>query len=84
MVQGLKQLGFAVQEPQASLYVWCPIPVGMSSVEFAAQVLDQAQVSFTPGVVFGPGGEGFVRISLTAPEERLQEAIRRLAKWRQA
>lgn len=83
LVQGLSQLGFAVQEPQASLYVWCPTPAGMNSVDFATQALERAQVSLTPGVVFGPGGEGFVRISMTAPEDRLQEAIRRLAKWRQ-
>jgi LL-diaminopimelate aminotransferase len=84
LVQGLRQLGFDVQEPQASLYIWCPTPKGMSSVDFAAQALEQALVSFTPGVVFGLGGEGFVRISITAPESRLEEAIKRLAKWRQA
>jgi LL-diaminopimelate aminotransferase len=84
LVQGLRQIGFEVQEPQASLYIWCPVPSGLSSVEFAAQALEQAQVSFTPGVVFGPGGEGFVRISITAPEPRLEEAVNRLAKWRQA
>ena len=72
LVQGLSQLGFAVQEPQASLYVWCPTPAGMNSVDFATQALERAQVSLTPGVVFGPGGEGFVRISMTAPEDRLQ------------
>lgn len=84
LVQGLRQLGFEVNQPQASLYVWCPVPSGMTSVDFAAQALEQAQVSFTPGVVFGSGGEGFVRISMTAPEERLQEALDRLKKWRQA
>lgn len=83
LVQGLRQLGFDVQEPQASLYVWCPVPTGLTSVEFADQVLEQAQVSFTPGIVFGPGGEGFVRISMTAPVERLQVAMQRLTRWRQ-
>ncbi len=84
LVSGLRQIGFEVQEPQASLYVWCPVPDGISSVDFATQALEQAQVSFTPGVVFGPGGEGFVRISITAPQERLQQAVERLAQWRQA
>lgn len=83
LVQGLRQLGFEISEPRASLYVWCPTPDGMTSVDFAAQVLEQAQVSFTPGVVFGPGGEGFVRISMTGQEERLREAVERLGRWRQ-
>lgn len=83
-VEGLRQLGFEVNEPRASLYVWCPVPAGMTSVDFASQVLEQAQVSLTPGIVFGPGGEGFVRISMTAPQERLKEAVERLGRWRQA
>ena len=54
------------------------IPAGKTSVEFAAEVLEKACVSLTPGTVFGPGGEGYVRISLTSPVERMEEAIHRL------
>lgn len=82
LVAGLRALGFQVQEPQASLYVWCPVPQGYDSLSFATALLDQAQVSLTPGTVFGPGGEGFVRISITAPEARLHEAVGRLGEWR--
>ncbi len=84
LVQGLRNLGFPVQTPQASLYVWCPVPQGHDSLSFSTALLDQAGLSLTPGTVFGPGGEGFVRISITAPEARLQEAVQRLADWRGA
>ena len=81
LVAGLRRLGFAVESPRASLYVWCPVPDGWSSSEFAAALLEEAYVSLTPGVVFGPGGEGFVRITLTQTEERLAVALQRLENW---
>jgi LL-diaminopimelate aminotransferase len=81
LVQGLRRLGFDVQTPLASLYVWCPTPAGINSFEFATRLLEQTGVSVTPGVVFGGGGEGFIRISITAPLARLQEAIFRMEEW---
>jgi LL-diaminopimelate aminotransferase len=78
VIRALHALGLAARVPRASLYVWSPIPEGWSCMDFAAELLDRAHVSLTPGTVFGAGGEGFVRISLTAPEERLEEAMERL------
>lgn len=81
IVAGLRQLGLIVTTPRASLYVWSPVPVGWNSVTFVTDALEQAGVSLTPGTVFGPGGEGFVRISITAPLERVQQAMDRLGEW---
>jgi LL-diaminopimelate aminotransferase len=78
---GLRAAGLAALTPQASLYVWSPIPQGWKSVEFASAVLENAHLSLTPGTVFGPGGEGFVRISITAPLERIEQAMLRFTAW---
>lgn len=83
VVAGLRQIGLPVTVPRASLYVWSPIPPGWDSVSFASAALEQAGVSLTPGTVFGPGGEGFVRISITQPLGRVQQAMDRLAEWLQ-
>lgn len=79
VIQGLHRLGLMAAVPQASLYVWCPVPAGLTAVDFTTRLLEQAAVSLTPGTVFGAGGEGYVRISLTAPAERLAEAMNRMA-----
>jgi LL-diaminopimelate aminotransferase len=81
VLDSLKRIGLAPAKPLASLYVWCPVPSGWTSVDFAAAVLDGAQVSLTPGTVFGMQGEGFVRIALTASLERTAEAMQRIESW---
>ncbi len=68
--------------PKASLYVWAGLPGGMKSVEFAERVLDQTGVVVTPGIGYGRNGEGYVRLSLSVPDERLDEGIRRLQDFR--
>jgi LL-diaminopimelate aminotransferase len=79
VIRGLRGLGINVKEPQASLYIWCPLPKGWSSSDdLALTLLEQAQVSMTPGTVFGPGGEGFVRISIVQPADRLKLAVERI------
>jgi len=78
VIERLRQMGFRARVPQASLYVWCPIPVGWSSREFADFLLEQAQISLTPGDIFGNQGEGYLRISLTVPEARIEEAMQRM------
>jgi aspartate/methionine/tyrosine aminotransferase len=71
----------SVRIPRASLYVWSPIPPGWKCVDFVSAALEQAGVSLTPGTVFGAGGEGHVRISITAPLERVRQAMQRLEAW---
>ncbi len=81
MIAGLHDLGLFARIPSASIYVWSPIPTGWKSVDFTISVLEHIGVSLTPGTVFGAGGEGYVRIALTAPLERIQTAMERLKEW---
>ena len=78
MVAGLAELGWNIPKPLAAMYLWIPCTPGMSSTDFALNVLQQTGVVLTPGNAFGPGGEGYVRISLIADCDRLGEALRRL------
>ena len=79
VVSALRNVGVAAEIPKASLYVWSPTPGGMSSVEFATRLIDEVGVIVTPGVGFGAAGEGHFRISLTTPDDRLDEALERIA-----
>lgn len=81
VISMLHSLSLAAEIPRGSLYVWSPIPAGLSSAEFAYQLLEKALVSLTPGTVFGSHGEGYVRISLTASLERIEVAMERLNKF---
>lgn len=78
---GLQAIGMHVLRPKATLYIWAQVPVGWSSEAFALHVLNQTGVVFAPGVFFGASGEGYVRISVTAPTERVQEAMERLRRF---
>ncbi|MDD3315789.1 MAG: LL-diaminopimelate aminotransferase, partial [Syntrophaceticus sp.] len=69
--QGLKDLGWDISLPQATIYLWVPVPPGYSSADFAEQVLEKAAVVITPGTGYGKYGEGYFRISITLPTERL-------------
>ncbi len=76
----LKQAGVQVKPPRGTIYVWAPVPEGFgSSVAYCEHVLEHAAVVISPGSAYGPSGEGWFRISLTTPDERLQEAVRRIA-----
>lgn len=74
----LRELGLRAALPEAGLYLWPRVPAGESSAEFALRMLDQAAVALTPGTNFGSQGEGYLRIALTAPDERIAEAAARL------
>jgi LL-diaminopimelate aminotransferase len=74
----LNSLGWKIKPPRATFYVWAPVPAGYDSIGFAAHVLDQVGVNITPGVGFGAYGEGYFRLSVTAPDARLEEAMTRL------
>ena len=78
MVEGLKELGWDIEPSKATFYLWLPTPPNMNSVDFAALMLEKANLIVPPGNGYGPGGEGFFRIALTVPEEKLREAIKRM------
>jgi LL-diaminopimelate aminotransferase len=79
-VGGLAKLGLAVQSPKAAFYVWFRVPKRKTSSGFAAELLDQAGIVATPGNGFGKSGSGYIRMTLTVPRERLEEAVRRMEK----
>jgi len=78
IVAALMAAGIEVFPSEGAFYVWARVPGGGSSLEFCSRVLDQHAVVVTPGLGFGPGGEGWFRVSLTAPDERITEGARRL------
>lgn len=79
VIDALVRMGCPVTKPRASMYVFAPIPQGYDSAAFSADAIDKTGVAMVPGSGFGPLGEGFFRISLVTSEERLQEAMSRLA-----
>jgi len=78
VVGALREIGVEVDAPKGTIYVWAPVPEGHTSSSFAELVLEQAAVIVSPGSMYGPSGEGFFRISLTTPDERISEAVERL------
>ncbi len=78
VVNGLNSLGWRLQKPKATIYVWAPVPVGHTSESFAELALEKAGVVITPGTGYGAKGAGYFRISLTVDTGRLEEAIERI------
>lgn len=78
VVETLRTIGVDVATPKGTIYVWAPVPEGHSSTSFAEMVLEEAAVVISPGSMYGRGGEGFFRISLTTPDDRLVEALERM------
>jgi LL-diaminopimelate aminotransferase len=81
VVDGFIEMGIPLQAPRAALYVWVPIPEGQTSEQFVMTLLQETGVSVAPGTIFGNEGEGFIRISIVQPAERLREAMRRIRDW---
>jgi LL-diaminopimelate aminotransferase len=81
-VAGLRKLSWEVDVPKGAFFVWAPVPHRKDSREFATRLLEEAGVVVTPGIGFGPSGEGFYRIALTLGAERIAEAMERLQKLR--
>jgi LL-diaminopimelate aminotransferase len=79
-VELLRAGGFAVEAPRATMYLWVPLPAGVDSESFARRLLLEEGVAVLPGAALGAGGEGFFRIALTAPEERIREAAERIGR----
>jgi LL-diaminopimelate aminotransferase len=78
-VEALRDAGFDVPLPQATMYVWVPLPEGVSSEAWSRRLLLEQGVALLPGKSLGAGGEGFVRIALTCTEDRLRQAAARMA-----
>ena len=80
LCDGLKSMGVVVEPPKGSIYVWVPVPDGHTSESFTTFLLDETDIVVAPGNGYGPSGEGFVRFSLTLPDDRLEEGVERLRK----
>jgi LL-diaminopimelate aminotransferase len=78
VVSALAEIGVDVASPKGTIYVWAPVPEGHTSTSFCELVLEEAAVVISPGSMYGPSGEGFFRIALTAPDERIEEAVERM------
>jgi LL-diaminopimelate aminotransferase len=77
----LAGIGVEVTPPRGTIYIWAPVPEGFASAAaYCEHVLEEAAVVLSPGGAYGPNGEGFFRISLTTPDDRLAEAVERLGK----
>ncbi len=86
MVRGVQRLGWQVDPPKASMFVWAKVsedhlrPFGGSTNEFCLAMVDRAEVAMTPGSAFGDQGEGYVRLALVENEHRIRQAMRQLAR----
>lgn len=81
LVKALNDIGLKAILPKATFYIWARIPDGYTSIKFTSELLEKANVAVTPGTGYGSGGEGYIRLSLTLPDDRLDEGIARLLDW---
>ena len=82
VIKALTALGLDVAVPRASLYIWARVPEGYTSARFADRLLEETSIVVTPGSSYGKYGEGYIRLSLTTPDERVEEGCQRLEAWR--
>ncbi len=82
LAKALNDIGLRAKLPKASFYIWARIPEGYTSAGFAAELLDKTNVAVTAGTGYGSAGEGYVRLSFSLPDDRLEEGIRRLLNWK--
>ena len=82
VVKALTTLGLIVDVPRASLYIWARIPEGFTSAELAARLLEETDIVVTPGSSYGKYGEGYIRLSLTTPDEQVEKGCQRLESWK--
>lgn len=80
LVDALRAIGLELTPPKGAIYVWARVPEGETSASFTEKVLEEAAVVISPGAAYGPSGEGFVRMSLTTPDDRLVEAAERISR----
>ena len=82
IVEAVRKIGLEVDPPKASLYVWAKLPDGITSGDFAARLIDECAVVVTPGRGYGLNGEGYVRLSVTTPDDQVEEGCQRLENWK--
>jgi LL-diaminopimelate aminotransferase len=82
VIRALTKMGLQVAVPQSSLYIWPRVPQGFTSAEFAARLLEETDIVVTPGSSYGKHGEGYIRLSLTTPNEQVEKGCQRLENWR--
>lgn len=80
VLKTLKKIGIEFNPPRGTFYLWVPVPKGMTSLEFTNRLFDKTAVVVAAGTAYGQYGEGFVRFSLTVPDDRLKEAMNRIEK----
>jgi LL-diaminopimelate aminotransferase len=78
----LQDIGLHVDPPKASLYIWARVPEGYTSARLTEMLLEERDIVVTPGNGYGRHGEGYIRLSLTIPEENLVKGLERLASWK--
>ena len=81
VVSAVRSLGMEVAVPRASLYIWAKVPEGFTSAELAQRLLEDLDVVVTPGSSYGRYGEGYIRLSLTTPDEQVEKGCQRLESW---
>jgi LL-diaminopimelate aminotransferase len=80
LINGLNSLGWKLPHLKATFYAWIPVPKGETSASFAEKLLEKCGILVVPGNGYGPSGEGYVRLAITLPKERIAEAIERMKK----
>ena len=81
VIRALNRMGLEVEVPRSSLYIWPRVPAGFTSAEFAARLLEEIDIVVTPGSSYGQYGEGYIRLSLTTPDEQVEKGCQRLESW---
>jgi len=87
LVDGLARVGWPIPKPDATMFVWAPLPerfAELGSLEFTKRLLVEAKVAVSPGIGFGPSGDGFVRFALVENEERIRQAVRNIKRFLEA
>ena len=82
LVETLTKLGLGVTPPKACLYIWARVPDGHTSAGFAQALLEDLTIVVTPGSSYGKYGEGYIRLSLTTPDDQVEKGVERLASWK--
>lgn len=81
LIHVINQVGMRARVPKATFYIWATVPQGYTSIDFADMLLGEAGVAVTPGIGYGQEGEGYIRFSLTLPDDKLEQGVERLLSW---